>query len=282
MTTTRQLRHQVNEAVIQALEQGVVPWRSDHGFPRNAFSRRRYGGIEAVSLMLACQRQGFTSGFWATRDEWEALGGKVEGGPGTQVVVRTGRLFESLRPLTVYNLCQVAGDFPVSRKERPAVDYALADRIVAGTRADIRFTDKRVAEYHFPGTDPDGDGDYIKLCRKEQFERGLGGVNGFYLALFHELAHWTEPGARVGFWGTTAVNELRAEMASDFLTTELAIPGCPYACRSNVHKYRDAWVKEMRCSPRTIFKVAASAAQAVDYVLGFTAGVEPRHRSVEE
>jgi len=59
--TARQLREQVNDAIIQALEQQMVPWRSDHGFTNNILSRRRLGGIEAVLLMLAGQRQKLTS-----------------------------------------------------------------------------------------------------------------------------------------------------------------------------------------------------------------------------
>jgi hypothetical protein len=124
MTSTGQLRQQVNETIIQALEQGKVPWRSDHGFPKNVLSRRRYGGIEAICLMMA----GCPSPYWGTRSEWEALGGKVKDGPGTQIVVRRGALFESLRPLTIYNLCQVSGDFPVSRNKHPTVDYGLVER----------------------------------------------------------------------------------------------------------------------------------------------------------
>jgi antirestriction protein ArdC len=177
MTTTGELRQQVNEAIIQALGQGGVPWRSDHGFPKNVLSRRRYGGVEAVLLMLASQRQGFTSCFWGNRQEWEDLGGEVEDGPGTEIVVRSH--FGSLRPLTVYSLSQVSGDFPVSRSERPAADYALVERVIANTRADFRFTDEWVAEYHYPGTDPDGDGDYIRMCGREHFERADG--DGFTL-----------------------------------------------------------------------------------------------------
>jgi hypothetical protein len=43
--------------------------------------------VEAVLLMLAGQRRGFTSCFWWTRQEWEALGGTVKEGPGTAIVV---------------------------------------------------------------------------------------------------------------------------------------------------------------------------------------------------
>jgi N-terminal domain of anti-restriction factor ArdC len=63
MTSPGHLRQQVNDTIIQALGQGKVPWRSDHGFPKNVLSRRRYGGIEAICLMLA----GCPSPYWGTR-----------------------------------------------------------------------------------------------------------------------------------------------------------------------------------------------------------------------
>jgi hypothetical protein len=117
MTTARQLRERVNEAVIQALEQQLVPWPSDQGFSENRFQsqtlRRHRGGLAHAGLPAPGAHV-----LLLAKDEWEALGGKVEGGPGTLVIVRSGGLFESLRRLTVYDLCQVAGDFPASRNER--------------------------------------------------------------------------------------------------------------------------------------------------------------------
>lgn len=74
---TRQLQEQVNETIIQALHAGKVPWRSDHGFPNNILSRRRFDGLPGLLLMIACERQGFTSCYWGTRQEWEALGGRI-------------------------------------------------------------------------------------------------------------------------------------------------------------------------------------------------------------
>src|SRR5262249_28445184 len=75
MTSTGQLRQQVNGKIIQALEQGGVPWRSDHGFPKNVLSRRRYGGVEAICPRTA----GCPSPYWGTNSEWEALGGASSG-----------------------------------------------------------------------------------------------------------------------------------------------------------------------------------------------------------
>lgn len=264
MTITGQLRKHVNETVIQALEQQMVPWRSDHGFPKNILSRRRYGGVEAILLMVAGQRRGFTSCFWGARQEWEALDGRIKEGPGTQIVAST-----------VWNLDQIDGNFPISRNERPTVDYALVERIIANTRADIRFTDERVAEYYYPQDDKDGD--FILMCRKEHFLRGPGGAPSFYHALFHELAHMSEVG--LDWYGPHDVREWRAELASDFLSTELMIPNYPYQCRRNLHKYLNTWIDRMRHDSRAIFKVARAAAKAVDYILAFTMTVEPRHQA---
>jgi len=272
--TTTQLQEQVNETIIKSLEQGGVPWRSDHGFPRNILSRRRFGGIEAILLMLAGQRQRFTSCWWGTRQEWDTLGGKVKDGQGTEIVVGNGQCFKTA---TVWNLNQIDGDFPVSRRISPRVDYALVERVIAGTKADIRFTDEKIAEYHFPGTDPNGDGDYVRICRREHFERGPGGWPSFYHTLSHELSHFSE--VRLDWHGPQDVQELRAEMASDFFTTEFLIPNYPYQCRRNLHHYLAVWTNEMRREPSMIFKVARDAAQAVDFILGFTFKVEPRHRA---
>jgi antirestriction protein ArdC len=277
MSTTRELRQQVNDTIITALNAEKVPWRSDHGFPRDILSRRRFDGLSGLLLMIASDRLGFTSCFWGTRQEWESLGGKIKEGPGTQVVFPSW--FSSLRPCTLYNLCQVDGDFPISRRERRTVDYRYVDRIIANSRARIRFTDERVAEYHYPRTEPDGDGDYILISRMEHFVRGPGGLNSYYHTIFHELVgHWTEPGARVGFWGGPEVSELRAEMAADFMATELGIASAPYETRIQHHKHIEVWAQRMRARPRMIFKVAHSAALAVDFVLDRTFSVEPRHR----
>jgi antirestriction protein ArdC len=271
-----QIREQVNETIIQALEQGKVPWRSDHGFPRDILNRGRVSGLNAILLMLAADRHNFTSSYWGTQAEWDTLDGRVKGGSGTLIVL--GGLVEALRSWTVYNLSQIDGDFPISRNDHPTVDYGLVDRIIANVGADIRFTDERVAEYHYPQTNKDGD--FIKMCRKEHFLRGQGGIGAYYHSVFHELAHHSEP--RLNWYGPEDVRELRAEIGSDFLTTELNIPDYSYPCRKNIHKFLGAWIKRMRRDPKMIFQVARDATEAVDFVLSFTAKVEPRHEPVED
>jgi antirestriction protein ArdC len=265
-----QLIEQVNETIITALEQGKIPWRSDHGFPRDILSRRRFFGLNAILLMTTADRHEFTSSFWGTASEWDTLDGKVKEGPATQIV-----LVETMRPCQVWNLDQISGDFPISRRLLPTVDYAGVDRIIANTKADIRFTDEIVAEYYYPPKD------YIKMCRKEHFAKGQAGIGAYYRSLLHEIGHWTE--VRLNWYSDNSEErELRAEITSDFLAAELGIPNYPYEWRKNTHDHLDIWVKKMRKNPKWIADVAAAATNAVDFILGFTSRVEPRHQMVED
>jgi antirestriction protein ArdC len=261
MATSRQIRELVNQTIIDALTDKTVPWRGEHGFPRSIWSQRRFDGINAVLLLIAERKQQFRSSVWGTRAQWEALGGTIKDQAGTEIVLPKG--------YAVYNLSQVDGNFLVLHNAM--VGYATADKIIASTGADIRFTHDRIAEYHYPE-----DGDYIKLCYREHFERGPGGVPGYYHTVFHELAHWTEP--RCNWWTSKdEIRELRAEIAADFLMTELELPAFPYHARRHFHHHIDPWVREMTRDPRMVFKVAAAASQAVDYILSLSGVVEGRH-----
>jgi antirestriction protein ArdC len=279
---TADIRQEVNQTIIRALKDGLVPWRSDYGFPKNVLNRRRYEGVSAVLLMLAGQRKGFKSPYWASSDDWQLLGGKVTPNGGTSVVVLKTGLFGVGRGLVgrqVYNLDEVEGDFPASRSEQHGPDWEGIHRVIFNTGADLRFTHEPKAEYHFPGTDKNGDGDYIICCLKEHFDRGPGGSNAFYHVLLHELVHWTEPGARLGWYSRFPdVQELRAEIGSDFLTTELAIPGFPYQARRNLHKHIGIWAERMAENPKLIFEVALAATEAKDYILAITERVEAGER----
>jgi antirestriction protein ArdC len=266
-----------NETVVEALNEQKVPWRSASGFPRNVRSRRRYDGYNAALLMTAADAHGFKSPYWGSRIQWEVLGGRIPAVTGWDVwVVALRSDFGVLVRHPVYNLEQVEGVLPAARQ--PGLDREYMRKVLAGAGADIRLTHDLVAEYHLPGGDADGDGDYIKICHKEYFEAGPCGINAFYHSLMHELVgHWTEPDHRVGWRDAPEVNELRAEIASDFMATEMGMPGFPSDARRNVSKHVAVWTQRLREDPWLLWKVAHSAAHAVDYVLAFTEYVDPRH-----
>jgi hypothetical protein len=200
--------------LLSCLGAGQIPWLPHAGFPTNVFDRRRYEGASALALLSEAHRRAYACCYWGSRPQWESLGGNVSGEPVAFLP------WGGTRPVELYNLDAVAGDFPASRAARPAPDYARADRLIAATGAAIRYTDEPRAAYHPAG-------DFIVLPHRWWFKT----ADAFYGTAFHELAHWTEPDGRLGWYdGRVAVQELRAELASDFLMAELGWGRCPSAC----------------------------------------------------
>jgi antirestriction protein ArdC len=278
---TNRLFRASNEPIERALRDRLVPWHGTHGFPRNVTSRRRYDGYNALLLTAASVRYKFLSRFWGTKEEWESLGGRLQ--PDARcvnaVLYRSGfyGFGGGLVRFCVYNLDQVEGSFVASRHPLPPVDYAKVESVVTKVGADIRYTDENVAEYHWK--DDDGDGDYIKMCHMRHFVRGPEGLPGYYYALFHELAgHFTEPQCRAGFWSHSEINELRADMASGFVASELAIPPVAYENRKHHQSLAETWGERIAKRPKMLYDVALSAAKGVDFILGCSGPVEPRHR----
>lgn len=80
---SEQLRAEVTNQIIQALESGnLPPWRKPFntgcdGFHRNLISKKGYSGVNPLVLELASQRHGFTSSIWATFNQWKQMGGQV-------------------------------------------------------------------------------------------------------------------------------------------------------------------------------------------------------------
>jgi antirestriction protein ArdC len=260
------LRRSLVRRLLSCLGAGQIPWLPHAGFPANVFDRRRYEGDAALALLSEAHRRGYTSPYWGSQPQWEYLGGRVWGEPVAFLP------WGGTRPVEVYNLDAVAGDFPASRAGRPAPDYAKADRLIAATGADIRYSDEPRAAYHPAG-------DFIVLPHPWRFRT----PDAFYGTACHELAHWTEPAGRLGWYdGRVAVQELRAELASDFLLAELGLGPVPLALRANVDKYAGAWSECLSASPGLAFATARAACRAVDFLLGFAGRVAPRHADAED
>ena len=98
---SEQLRAEVTNQIVQALESGnLPPWRKpfqtvNDGPHRNLLTRKPYTGVNPLILEMASQRHGgFTSSIWATFNQWKQMGGQVKRRPdhvpagkwGTQIV----------------------------------------------------------------------------------------------------------------------------------------------------------------------------------------------------
>lgn len=245
MPSQQQIRDSITKPIIEALESGGLPpwkkpWRNDPncGPAANIIGERRYRGINPLLLQIAALRHGFVSKWWATYRQWERLGARVKRRPenvppgqwGTTIVLWkpiTKKLkgngedekedtYFLLRTYHVFNLDQVEGEhldrFRAGRGEGQVsqIDgYLEAKRVVEATGADIRHGGNDA--YYKPSDD------YIRLPYQSQM-----GLSDYFETAFHELCHWSEP--RLGWKGSYAEGELRAEIGSCFIADEVGIP----------------------------------------------------------
>ncbi len=181
--------------------------------------------------------------------------------------------FLVMRTFTVFNAEQTSGlnQYRVGfaqPKEDTGERYEQADAVIEATGADIRHGGNK-AFYSL-------DGDYIQVPFQHQFES----PEAFYETSFHELCHWTEK--RVGFdrskpENSYALGELIAEIGSCFLMGELGLPTT--SDLTNHAAYLKNWLTGMNGDPKFIFRAAAQASKAVEFVTSFSRGrvaiVEP-------
>lgn len=75
-----ELRKQITEQIVQALQQDVIPWRKpwssspNAGRPANFVSRKPYSGVNPHLLRLHQLRLGLTSRWYGTFGQWKNAG----------------------------------------------------------------------------------------------------------------------------------------------------------------------------------------------------------------
>lgn len=268
MASQHEIRAYVTAKIIAALQASISPWHrawssaSNTGFHTNVISQRQYSGVNPLLLQIAALEQGLQSKWWGTAEEWSSLGGRIRW-QGTLIVLRT-RYTGRLREQVVYCADQVE-DVPQFQVQVPTVegqpDFQAAEQLIQATGADIRECQGDKAWYHYPPAP----GDFISIPSKFDFILGLGGLRSWYDTIFHELCHWSE--VRLGWDSGYSRNELRAEMGAALLSATLNIP--TFGLTSHHFNHVDAWVDALRRDSRTIFRVAAGACAAVNFILAF-------------
>lgn len=303
MPSPSELRQQITNQIVAALEQGLKPfwrrpWRTspNAGRPTSIATHRPYQGINTLLLDLHAERFGFASKYWATFQQWESRGCKVKRRPagvdpgawGCRVVFykpthttitdegsgeEEERQFFLMKSFTVFNAEQVDGDaaakFLVAEDHHGEGKWSHepADELIAATNATIHHGGEKA--YYLRPTPDDSfpnhqDGDYICVPNKERFDN----LGAYYETIFHELAHWSE--LRLG-WDhrteTYAMGELVAELASYMLVREVGVP--PGEDLSNHATYIASWLQAMKNDTRFIFKASTQASKVSDFLLGF-------------
>lgn len=294
-----ELRKQITQQIVTALEGNVIPWRkpwsssANAGRPANVVSRKPYSGVNPHILRLHQLRFGYTSRWYATFQQWKNAGFCVSKRPphipagqyGCQIVFakpvvkktldkdtqeEVESRFGLLRFYTVFSADQVDGAEQYKVQDEPGnghvADFEPAEELVQASGAEIHTSNEDRAYYKRPTpfeSWPDhADGHYIVMPPRANFSSQVD----WYSTLFHELGHFCELSTgwdhrKHGY----ALGELAAEISGSFMCQELAVPQRENL--SNHISYLRHWLDSMKGDPSFIFKASTQASKVCDYLL---------------
>ena len=282
---------EVTARIIAELEAGRCPWvqpwdnaPAAPGLPRNAASGRTYSGINILLLWGAVIERGYPTQNWLTFAQAIQANGNVRKGEKGVTIVFADRFTPEaekqraalvgddprqvpfLKRFTLFNVAQCEG-LPERMSQAPAPlperqQVPVAESLIAATGADFRIGGNRA--FYCPSED------YVAVPPQPAFRAQID----YYRTALHELGHWTGHSSRLardfsGQFGTPAYarEELTAELASAYLCAALSIqPTVRHA------DYVGSWLEVLKRDDRVIFRAAARASRAADFLLGFIAG----------
>jgi antirestriction protein ArdC len=179
-----------------------------------------------------------------------------------------------MKGYTVFNVEQIEG-LPGEYYDKPepageAVERIdRAEKFFASTGASIHHGGDRA--YYAIGPD------HIKVPYIEAFRD----AESYYATLAHEVTHWTRHESRLNRdfgrkqWGDEgyAQEELVAELGAAFLCADL---GLTLVDREDHAAYIGSWLKVLKDDKRAIFRAAAHAQKAVNYLHNAASRIMPR------
>ena len=273
---------EVTDSIIQELEKGaapwIKPWKSDNTCEKNIVSKKEYNGINRLILGMMTHFRGYQSPYYGSFKQWQEMGGTVKKGEkGIKIVfykpvskesiTPTGDVEKSayacLKTYYVFNADQVEGIEIAKPTVEPRVYNpapALDDRILK-TGANIKHGG---GSAFFSPT-----GDFIGMPNRDTFQDD----SSYYATILHELTHWSGAKSRLdrdmgGKFGSSkyAFEELIAELGAAFLCQDYSIQG-----ELRHAGYIQNWLTCLKENNQAIFKAAALAQKAADYINGLDA-----------
>ena len=289
---------EVTNKIITLLEQGVTPWRcpwNRYGLARNYATNHIYSGINAFLMNLTPHPIPYFMSF----KQIKAIGGKIKKGAKAEKVYFYKTLFKDqdeklvgaeqakalrgmgeevqiipmLKYYNVFNISDVEGveiNIPeVELKEHQKIEKCEVVIKQMLNAPEFVFEDANRA-YYAPISDK------LNMPAMGQFKT----AEDYYFTLFHELTHSTGHQSRLNRKGITELKpfgspeysreELVAEMGASFLSAQVGIDydELDNNLMENSAAYLQGWLSVLKADKKLIFKAAAEAQKATDYILG--------------
>ena len=268
----------VTDSIIEQLEKGAIPWvkpwRADSSADKNFITQKNYQGINTLILGMTSMVKGYTNPSWATYQQWQSKGVQVKKGEKATTIVffkpiaktstneTSGELetnrYSVIKAYSVFNAEQT--DIEIMTSVEPSEPFNPIPAIetkIGETGAIIKHGGD--SAFYMPSTDS------IQLPNASAFASEAN----YYATAFHELAHWTGAKHRLdrqldkGRYGNPAYafEELVAEITAAFLCADYKIQG-----DLRHAGYIESWLKACRDDNKAIFKAAALAQKAADFI----------------
>lgn len=282
------LNQKVTDAVIKALESGVPPWNcpmetdGENIMPSNGKTGNFYSGINTLMLWIGQQEKGFTSSRWLTYKQAQELGGQVKKGekstPGIfykTLEKETGETDKSgeeivdripmMKGFSLFNLDQIEGLEELKNEAQPTGRRYDFTPIEAGERlmvaGGVTVHEGGANAFYRPSTDE------ITMPDRARFADNAD----FYRVFAHELTHATKHSSRCDRKpyesklpkGAYAFEELVAQLGSAMVSAQIGLP----AYIENDAAYIKSWITALRNDKKLIFKAAAQAQKATDWIM---------------
>lgn len=264
----------INTQILQALEQGVVPWRSPYK-PQQSSKGHVYRGINRMMLNLICHLEGYQSPVWWTFNAARFRGGSVRKGEKATTIVYYGHQkskqlddegkpvwFPVFKTFKVFNQDQIDmpecfedifEDSPDENAERVVQEYLDREKITLTHIPRCAWYSVTKDEINVP----------LRSALRDPSE--------YYSAMFHEMGHSTGAKHRLdrktlqsmGEVHDYSQEELVAEMCSAYLCghtgTDLNI--------GQSASYINGWMQKLKEDPTCLHKACDQAEKAYQYVL---------------
>ena len=292
------LRHDIYSTITAELTAAIdagagnwrMPWHHDGGTVMRPMSAvgRAYTGINRLVLWASAEAHGFQSGTWATYRQWNDIGAQVRRGEtGTHVILwkkqerdestsadsdgedRGARFFA--RSFVVFNQSQVDG-----APERTQATVRPIGETAASAKL---FLESVGVPVHYGPWDAyfRPDQDRVYMPDREAFDSD----EGFISTLGHEIVHSTGSAQRLAretlrdYFKDRSIRareELVAEIGASFLMADL---GLAYSPRPDHAAYVASWLNVLGNDTRAIFRAAAAAQAATDWIHAHAASALP-------